>query len=76
MSPLVDLAHNPGMCPGWESNQKNNLKVTRGEVRGDNGEKGFQDTWTKPRGKVEAREGGVWLGWGGVVGGKIQTTVK
>ena len=43
--------------------------------RGQRGE-GFsgtaiKDTWTKPRGRVEAREGGG-FGWGG---GKIQTTV-
>ena len=31
----------------------------------------IKDTWTKPRGKVEAREGGG-FGWGG---GKMQTTV-
>ena len=30
----------------------------------------IKDTWTKPRGRVEAREGGG-FGWGrGVVGGK------
>ena len=47
----------------------NNLTVTRGEEGGGNGEEGFsgttiKDTWTKPRGKVEAREGGG-FGWGG-----------
>ena len=21
VAPIGDLAHNPGMCPGWESNQ-------------------------------------------------------
>ena len=42
---------------------KNNLTIARGEVgRGRWGE-GFsgttiKDTWTKPRGRVEAREGG------------------
>ena len=35
----------------------------------------IKDTWTKPRGKVEAREGGG-FGWGGGRGGeKMQTTV-
>ena len=36
----------------------------------------IKDTWTKPRGRVEAREGGG-FGWGGAgsVGEKIQTTV-
>ena len=35
----------------------------------------IKDTWTKPRGRVEAREGGG-FGWGGRRGGeKMQTTV-
>ena len=35
----------------------------------------IKDTWTKPRGRVEAGEGGG-FGWGGVEGGeKMQTTV-
>ena len=35
----------------------------------------IKDTWTKPRGMVEAREGGG-FGWGeGSGGGKMQTTV-
>ena len=42
---------------------KNNLTIARGEWGGDSGEKGFQGTWTKPRGRVEAREGGG-FGWG------------
>ena len=34
-----------------------------------------KDTWTKPRGRVEAREGGG-FGWGrGRGGGKMKTTV-
>ena len=34
-----------------------------------------KDTWRKPRGRVEAREGGG-FGWGGgPAGGKMQTTV-
>ena len=34
-----------------------------------------KDTWTKPRGRVETREGGE-FGWGGERGeGKMQTTV-
>ena len=56
---------------------KKKLTVTRGEVGGDNGRKGFQEllSWTKPREWVEAREaGGVgWVGGSGV--GKMQTTV-
>ena len=41
---------------------KNNLTIARGEWGGDSGE-GFsgttiKDTWAKPRGRVEAREGG------------------
>ena len=33
----------------------------------------IEDTWTKPRGRVEAREGG---GFGGGIGeGKMQTTI-
>ena len=31
-----------------------------------------KDTWTKPRGRVEAREGGG-FGWGG---GKMQTIIE
>ena len=35
----------------------------------------INDTWTKPRGRVEVRDGGG-FGWGGVEGGeKMQTTV-
>ena len=35
----------------------------------------IKDTWTKPRGRVEAREEGG-FGWSGVRGGeKMQTTV-
>ena len=35
----------------------------------------MKDTWTKPRGMVEAREGSG-FGWGGVEGGeKMQITV-
>ena len=37
----------------------------------------IKDTWTKPRGKVEAREGGG-FGWhwrGGTGEGKMQTTI-
>ena len=34
----------------------------------------IKDTWTKPRGRVEAREGGG-FGWGGGPGEKMQTTV-
>ena len=47
--------------------------------RGQRGE-GFsgttvEDTWTKPRGRVEARQVGG-IGWGGGSGGeKMQTTV-
>ena len=50
------------------------LRTTiRGEEGEGSGEKGFQelikDTWTKPRGSVEAREGGG-FGWGrGMWGG-------
>ena len=33
-----------------------------------------KDTWTKPRGRVEAREGGL-AGVGGSSGGKMQTIV-
>ena len=33
-----------------------------------------KDTWTEPRGRVEAVEGGG-FGWGGGSGGKVQTTV-
>ena len=49
----------------WEEH-----KLARGEGVRDSEEKGFQeltaikDTWTKPRGRVEAREGGA-FGWGG-----------
>ena len=51
------------------------LNSQRGGGRGQWGE-GFsgttiKDTWTKPRGRVEAREGGG-FGWGGE---NIQTTV-
>ena len=49
---------------------KNNLTLTRGEVGGDNGEKGvgfsgtpIKDTWTKSRRVVESGEGGE-DGWG------------
>ena len=35
----------------------------------------IKDTWTKPRGRVEAREGDG-FGWGGgSIRGKMQTTV-
>ena len=46
---------------------KNNLTIARGEGGGDSGERGIQDTWTKSRGRVEAREGGG-FGWDGVEG--------
>ena len=41
--------------------------MTRGQRGGGNGGKGFtgtiiKDTWRKPRGRMEAREGGV-FGW-------------
>ena len=42
----------------------------RGKWGGDNEERGLQelkDTWTKPRVRVEAGEGGE-FGWGGVTG--------
>ena len=50
----------------------------RGGGRGQWG-KGFsgttiKDTWTQPRGRVEAREGGE-FGWGGRSGGRMWTTV-
>ena len=36
----------------------------------------IKDTWTKPRGRVETREGGG-FGWGGGSGGeKMQTAVS
>ena len=51
---------------------KNNVTIARGEgERGEWGERfsgnTIKDTWTKPRGRVEAEEGGG-LGWGGVEG--------
>ena len=62
---------------------KNKLTVTRGEVRGDSGEKkgkGCQETcikdpWTKPNGgRIEGGRWG-WVGQGKVVAGKMETTV-
>ena len=54
------------------------MTETRGERGGISGEKGegfvgtiIKDTWTKPRGRVEAREGGG-FGWGRE---NMQTTV-
>ena len=49
---------------------KNNLSVARVEGERDRGGEGvsgstMKDTWTKPRGRVEARDGGG-FGWGGV----------
>ena len=35
----------------------------------------MQDTWTKPRGRVEAKEEGGLAGVEGSGGGKMQTTV-
>ena len=35
----------------------------------------IKDTWTKPRGRVEAREGGRFGCGGGSCGEKMQTTV-
>ena len=48
---------------------KNNLTIARAGERGGKRGEGFsgttiKDTWTKPRGRVEAREGGG-FGWGG-----------
>ena len=61
---------------------KNKLAVTRGEGEVDNrgkkskGRQGtyIKDTWTKPKGsRTEGgREG--WVGQGGVVGAKMETT--
>ena len=57
---------------------KNNLKVIRGEMEGDNvGRRGrfsgttIKDTWTKPRGEwKQGREEGLTRVLGGVVGSK------
>ena len=60
---------------------KNNLTIARGEGEGTvwDGFSGttIKDTWTKPRGRVEAREGGgIGWGWGvGSCGGKMQITL-
>ena len=44
-----------------------------GGDNGGKGGKGFQDTWTKPWARVEAKEGsGFGWGWGAVVGGKCR----
>ena len=48
---------------------KNNLTIARGEWGGDSGVRVFQDTWTKPRGRMEVGEGGGFSssgveGWG------------
>ena len=64
-----------------DSEIKNKLTVTRGEVGGDNeGEsvKGFsgsaiKDTWTKPSGGgIRGGRSGGWGGGGGVMGGKCR----
>ena len=50
---------------------KNNLTIARGEREGIVGRRIFRnyykDTWTKPRGRVEAGEGGE-FSWGWVEG--------
>ena len=56
---------------------KNNLTIARGAREGTVGRRVFRttikDTWTKPRGRVEAGEGGG-FGWGGGKGwGEMQT---
>ena len=46
-------------------------KCQWGDINQNEGHSSIKDTWTKPRGRVDAREGGG-FGWGGE---KMQTAV-